>query len=747
MSASKPTFQGYGTPVVYLFDSASNLIIDLRPSGSGAYDIALEKFTYEFKEKEEDKCTIVISSVKLNIMDDYYFFVGQTMKVAWGYLNGDVSSPISLLIADTRERFTPDGFQVTIELTDNFSALNKNVNQGIIVLQKKLESFHNIRRLFDQPKQVDNVDSVTYRKQVEDWVKAKKGVEEALTPIYPDPKQRQKESEEIIKAELENRVQNIKQRTEWMASDRTDDSLAGAIIETTQNQYTRTAKLNKYSPGVMNAILGALGPDENFNWASVVDKGLVGKVRPEYGNHIILTGHNPLSLLQNAVNKVSSSPKQVTGRDGQVITYDKRRAHNAPAIGSYTWKEEEGRFLEFTYDTNSKYSDDGSVLSHFTIDPETGAITRKDYIKELQMPLTDPKEIPYPTNYVQIMADVTLADNLEKMYAQGVDVADYVMNLPGSHMGLTSDGRVAGYIRGGQRGMEAPYQYAYKGEITNPDGNPIFPVNAKGIPTSGDLVSPNALVQNYIQTVDGVGRGAAGVPIAMVPGMNCAADEESVENEVKALKQADGEQVKATAKVLGDPQLYSGVNVMLLGLGKRRSGKYFLTGVTHDINPGSGFICTLEGYLASTQAVSIGTVTRTIEKTVIKDKATVIKTKKIKVSPNYAEIKARGYYLPTDFSQTDMEAEMFKADKDWLIHLPGTIYEVNILNKKTGKRQMYKIKVPIDPTTGASQYPYKVFGEDLFFNLAGQSGDERDNYIRREGTTEWVTRTEYTKYK
>lgn len=745
MSASKPTFQGYGTPVVYLFDSASNLIIDLRPSGSGAYDIALEKFTYEFKEKEEDKCTIVLSSVKLNIMDDYYFYVGQTMKVAWGYLNGDISSPISLLIADTRERFTTEGFQVTIELTDNFSALSKNVNPGIVVLQKKLESFKDLKSMFDQPKQVDNVDPITYKKQVEDWVKARKGVEAALSAAGVDPKLTSQLSEEIVKAEADSRLKNIQQRTDWMASDRTDDKKAGEIIETTKEQYARMVELDRHTPGVLNALIGALGPDENFNWARVVDKEMTLTVRPEYGNHLIVTGHNPSTLLQNAVNKVSSSPKQVTGRDGQVITYDKRRAHNAPAIGSYTWKDEEGRFLEFTYDTNSKYSDDGSVLSQFTIDTETGAITRKDYIKEIDMDMMDPKEVPYPTNRQQILADATLADKLESLHKQGLSMEDYLLTAKGSHMGLTSDGRIAGYMYQGIKGMESPFQFGYRGESTNPEGNPIFA--QKGSPITGKLLEKNSMVQDYVQAVDGVGRGAAGVPIVSVPTMNCPVDEESVENELKSLKQADGEQVKATAKVLGDPQLYSGVNVMLLGLGKRRSGKYFLTGVTHDINPGSGFICTLEGYLTSTQAVSIGTVTRTIEKTVIKDKATTIKTKKIKVSPNYAEIKARGYYLPTDFSQTDMEAEMFKADKDWLIHLPGTIYEVNVLNKKSGKRQLYKIKVPIDPTTGADQYPYKVFGEDLFFNLAGQSGDERDNYIRREGTTEWVTRAEYTNYK
>ena len=108
--------------------------------------------------------------------------------------------------------------------------------------------------------------------------------------------------------------------------------------------------------------------------------------------------------------------------------------------------------------------------------------------------------------------------------------------------------------------------------------------------------------------------------------------QETIENELKALKQADSELVKATAKVLGDPQLPSGVTVMLLGLGKRRSGKYFLTGVTHDINPASGFICTLEGYLTSTQPTGITTVKQTIEKTTITKKATDIKGKKVEAT-------------------------------------------------------------------------------------------------------------------
>lgn len=745
MSVSKPTFQGYGTPVVYIFDSNGNQVLDLRVGVSGQYDIALEKFTYDFKEKEEDKCTIVISSSRLDIMDDLSFYVGQKLQVAWGYLNGDVNPPIKLLIADTRERFTVDGYQITVELTDDFSALNKRVNPSITVLEKKLAAFNNLKEFINSGSGTREAEPIE-ENVVDPWWQsrnAKLAIDSILRAMRNKMGSNMPEdmameytgniAKEIVHKEIAIRAENARQRRMWESGEKTNQ-MARWITNSAKEQYERRVNMERFTPGVLSALIAALGPDENFDWAKTLDKATVFGVKKEYGNHITIPAITPMTLMKNTVNKVSITPKEVTSRDGKIKTYDKRRAYNAEPIASYTWKEEEGRFLEFTYDTNSKYSDDGSVLSSFTIDPETGAITRKDFIKEIQLDILDPKENRYPTNYPQIMADAQLADKLQYLKDNGYSMEEYLLNAPGSHMGLTADGGLAGYMYMGVRGLEGPFQYGYGGEMQDAEELP----NSKNITT-------NKLIQDYIQPADQIGASVPGIPIASCPSMLGSATEETIENELKALKQADSELVKATAKVLGDPQLPSGVTVMLLGLGKRRSGKYFLTGVTHDINPASGFICTLEGYLTSTQPTGITTVKQTIEKTTITKKATDIKGKKVEATKTSVEIKTRGYFTESDFTDEAL-IEMFKADKEWLSKISGTVYEVAFTNSKTNQTETIKIKIPDE---ASSDFPFKVFGQDLFFDLLSRVPSDSTSNIkfREDGAENWVISSKEIKFK
>ncbi len=704
MARIKATFEGYGTPIVLIFDHNSRLLLDLRAESKDSYDIALEKFSYAFQEKEEDKCTISLSSSRLDLMDDTAFFVGQKLRVSWGYLNGDINPPIEVMITNLKEGFTTKGFELTIEASDNFSVLSSGVNPTMVALQAKLDTFKPFHKSLQQDVQVDRVDHILYSRSAETWALAKAKVNEALRGTIMDDEQREIMTNSIIEEETKARTINADQRRSWKGY---DDDQAALVTDEAKKQFARHVNMERFSPGVLNALVSAVGADPNFNWAKTLEsKDIIG-LQPEYGNHFYVTGNNPLTIAQNTANKVSVTPKQVTGRNGKAITYDKRRALAASAVTTYIWKAEDGRLLEFTYDTNSKYSDDNSVLSQFTVDPETGAITRRDYIKEINMNIEDTDE---PNRFYQVIQDAKLATTLSNIQAGGYSMEAYLLNAPGSRMHDYGDGRLGGYM-------------------TNPNFNDARPSQNYDVGVTPQLnMEEGLLIENRDMATDEVAIQQRSVS---VPTMAAPFDEESLQNEMKALKQGDGEQVKATARILGDPQLFSGINVNFLGIGKKRSGKYFLTSVTHDISPGSGYIMTTEGYLAATQATGIGTVTRTIKKEDIKTKAETIKAEKVKVSPNAAEIKARGYYLPTDFSQTPMEAEMFKKDKNWAIQIPGTFYEVNIFDSQTNSRKSYKIKVPIDPVTGTQQYPYKVFGDDLFYNLLGRLEDIRDVKIRK----------------
>lgn len=682
-------FPGYGTPSVLIYDHLGNLVLDLIATDTDSFPIALTQFSYEFKEKEEDKCTISMASSRVELMDHIGFFVSQRLFISWGYLNGDMRIPIECVIVDTREAFNTKGYSLTLELTDNFSALNTTSNPQVSMLETGIK---NLEKL--QEGGQDNVNVILWKKRVEQWVEFANQPGKTITEKY------------AIHRALFNRTINERDKEfgmgEWNKENR--------IKEHTQLDKNFRDLNTSQQPGILNGLLAMIGEDPNYNWANTLPKvdplpelfsgtGIrvssnLAESDPETleyikgHTHTVVTGSNIKQVMQNTVNKLSVTPKQVTGRNGKAITYDKIRKLKSDPISEYTFKGGNGRLLEFTYDTNAKYSKDNNALSHFSIDPKTGAITRKDYLKDSTR---IPERAEDPSQEVQTHLEEATIQGLVAVAGQGGNVWGYIQRTSSEHAtGVSVDGTI----------VPVTYWGEFNGSI------------AGTMMQRGD-------VGDYRVAVDNTAMNQKKYTMPMI---HVDEAKKELENELKAMKFGDGESVKATAKILGDPQAISGVNTVIKGVGKRRSGTYFLTGCIHDISPSGGFICTLEGYLVRTQSDNIAVISTKITKDEIKTTAKEIKNSKIAVNTNASTIQERGYYLPTDFKQTQYELDMFKKDKDWATKLPGQKYLVKIRNPKTHALMQFTIKVPVNPETGTARYPFEAFGQDLFYELVREKG-------------------------
>jgi hypothetical protein len=377
---------------------------------------------------------------------------------------------------------------------------------------------------------------------------------------------------------------------------------------------------------------------------------------------------------------------QVTGRDGQMITYNKNRAINAAAVRSYIFKGGTGRLLEFTYDTNCQYSDDQNAFRNFALDPKTGAITQKDF-------LNDKKKQEYidaktPTALHQLKFDDET----------NFQVKDIILNNPEKLPYLA---------------QTTPFK-TYTG-IDDATGNVTLVAYDQVEALS--YSSMDIGVGQYREVLPALDNTAHIKPVVSCPTPYINEQKEVIENEIKNLRRGEQEQVKAHATVLGDPQITSGVNVMMAGLAKRRNGKYFLTGCIHDITPSGGYLTKFEMYAVGDISIGVNTNETTVTKTDITKKAKDIKTKKNEAHPTWAEIQKRGYFLKTDYVHDAWEEEADKVDREWNIKMPGTFYQLTF-TRKDGTQRVYRIKIPIH-TNGKTQQPIEAFGYEALYDMLG----------------------------
>jgi hypothetical protein len=229
-------------------------------------------------------------------------------------------------------------------------------------------------------------------------------------------------------------------------------------------------------------------------------------------------------------------------------------------------------------------------------------------------------------------------------------------------------------------------------------------------------VAHSTQVQEIMPAVDNATRNNH--PIYSVPGPELeefATD--TIGNEIANLKRGEQERTKANAKILGDPQMVSGVKVVFQGLAKRRCGGYFITACVHTIGQ-EGYTTKLDMYWIGDISTGVHTVSTTLSKDDLTKQSKDQKAKKVSMNPNSNDIKKRGYYLKSDFIKGDWELRAEKVDKDWDKKMPGAFYLLTYKDKDKGTITTYKLKVPMNPN-GKLDDPFKAFGFDALYDLTG----------------------------
>ena len=706
----QPNELGFGTPLVLIYDRSGRLILDLIPVGQGYYEVALVSFTYDFREKEEDECIIVMSASSVSLMDNLKFYQGQTIAVSWGYMDGNLRIPLRLVVVDTKEKYTDNGYEFTIVASDNLSHFSKAKSP----LLNKLEASHAALVNFFKGGAQD-VEGTLSQLQLlkkmnwgffdeEFWpdaviirsgeVKTTGKLQSATSPNLKDYMQQLQE--EFLLPKLDQgsgTLDNSEEPDPLLAGLSGVYAYKGSELEKSGNEGTLAAK----------GLTDTLHPDN-------LEQIAIGRVVYKTpGIRVTVTGKNAQSLAQNACDKVAPYPMQVVGRDGKMVTYNKDRAIRTKPIKTYIWKQENGNLLEFTYDTNAKYSDDNSVLREFAVDPKTGAITQKDHINSVK----------------KVVDTYGPVEDEQQRYLRMVEnnVENVVLNDPDPSKALNDLKNTEPFNRAS----------AY-----DKDGHLILIARGEDILDQ----TPSYLEMRGTSGINVIERDnlAAYHPVVAIVNPFLEDLKQSTENEIAALRRGEQERTKANAKILGDPQMVSGVNVVFQGLAKRRCGTYFITTCTHTIGS-EGYTTKLEMYWIGGISVGVNTVETQVSKGDITKKAKELKDTKVKMNPNYWEITKRGYYLRTDFVKGTLELRCERVDKDWNKKMPGMFYRL-IYKDPTdpnAEPHVYIIRIPLTgDNTG--DYPLEAFGYDALYDLVGCHDELKVRYgIRVQRLTSFDT--------
>jgi hypothetical protein len=709
----QPNPQGFGSPIVLVYDKSGKLLLDLVPAGDSFYELALVNFSYDFNEKEEDECIITFSCASVALMDNIMLYKGQTPLVSWGYMDGNLRIPINLVVVDTKEKYSDTGYEFTVVMSDNLSYFSKAKNPMISRLEASQDAIKDL--LHGSEGNLDDMITLLRGWKAYDYghpnnviefnrgtVTGTSGVnnlpgktvlttKEQLTSYMSQLQEYYKvnrlnlgvsaveEGPGLAKCPILEGLTGTKDIYDYAPED-INQAVIDGVATSTGGSGTTTPSTEAASSGVPVYPAGQfVSPD------SPEAKAIAKLPFTITGLRLPVVGKNAQAMAQNACDKVSPYPMQVTGRDGKVVTYNKDRAIREAPIRTYIFKGGNGNFLEFTYDTNAKYSDDTNVLRQFRVDAETGAITQMDFLNSKKKVV----DVEHPQQDYQAQWDRATNEGLENL----------ALNNPAALAQVASTAHFEGY----------------SGEA--PDGGTVLvSYDQEYSFRTKDYLISRGDYQEWMPAVDNATRNNH--PIVSVPGPNLEEfADTTIENELSNLRRGEQEMPKAVAKVLGDPQLVSGRKVVFQGLAKRRCGSYFITSCTHTIDQ-SGYITKIEAYWVGDISVGVNTVKTELTTEDLVKKANEIKEKKLKLNPNASAIKERGYYLRSDFVKGELEQKFERVDKDWDKKMPGAFYLLVYKDSDTGKVSEYRIKIPMQPN-GKLDDPFRAFGYDAIYDLVG----------------------------
>lgn len=121
---------GYGSPFIKVFyfkEGRKGQKDTFRPINSNYVATSLE---YKYAEEEDDSATIIITTNDRTIADKAEFQKGAQLKLLWGYIGGPQCKAVSVYIRDVDVQFE-DKVTLTLSCTDKGAYLKDNTSQQI----------------------------------------------------------------------------------------------------------------------------------------------------------------------------------------------------------------------------------------------------------------------------------------------------------------------------------------------------------------------------------------------------------------------------------------------------------------------------------------------------------------------------------------------------------------------------------------------------------------------------------------
>lgn len=647
MATIKPQFPGYGTPFLTIYDRNGVKLIDEITLADGSNKpLSLGDFSYTFNETDDDMGTVVINSNSPDFMDSISLRHRGVLYLEWGYLNGDRRPRLKVLIRNLKQRYDINGYSLILELSDNYAPAKTSKSPTQLRLEEVLEGLNNTG---ENPENAEKI--AAFLDPIPKYDPAVLYLDLANTPeetgdVYVDP--------------MSAGESGFSPWHEGAASSDQEYSPKPKKVDFLTNLPEASS-----APGTLEYLT-------DLYLSSLPDGGVVPTV----------VATNTAEAVQEILDKMTGEPVVVTGADGKVKIFKRRRVSLFPPITEYTFRGGDGRLLDFNYDTDSDYSDDSTVLRTLRVDPETGKIEIAD-----------------------------LANTLKKL----VDVTNPYQNEQMRHQEI---------------GNEYAWSAALKGKSVNDLNNPNT--------TIVEFVSNPMLIQwGGTRTTH---AGAIGDSSRFIPGgqgYNMAMDntakvtqfrslpisrtndaKELIENELKNLKSGDTFRNRANARTIGDPSISNGVNITLKGLSKKCNGVYHITSCTHTIGS-SGYTNNYEMYKVSDIPVGVDIITHSTTNASVKTTLQEKKESLEDISNIDPELKAlwakRGYLLPQDLNNKAYVDKMNAIDKDWVKKLGYTDYIVkynakiegvkHIDGKDAYETKQVRIRVPNDPRSPGTRIP------------------------------------------
>lgn len=641
----KPTFQGYGTPFVAIYDSAKQLIRDKIPvEGGELRDIAFSSFSYTFNEEDDDNGSITLWSDTVEFLNNFNLRHNGILYIAWGYLGGDERPPLRCIIRNIKESYTSQGYKLIIELSDNYAPSKLTQNPLRAKLEETLEY---LTKIDPEPSHAaEKLDMFLHRKSLKKYNPDNM----IVTPRSGGP----------------------------VVSEVIPDAAGEGPPQFNQGYVGPTSQGISLPPGsydvdeaVVNLKVGAVEvADAQSRWDNMSFKDRADFL---YGNQLLesetgkdsreiyASGNSPAEVVKDTLNQAIDEPVGVSGSDGEVKIFKKKKVALFPPIREYTFKGGNGRLLDFNYDSDATYDDDSNVLRTLRINPETGAIEQKDYAGSAKKLIDAYDPIQYQRELDQARLEEALANDLASA-ALDPNAPMEVINLP-----------------------DMMFQFS------------------GGMQANG----------GWLMSRDGSARVT---PRKVLPITYREEAIKAVENELKNFKAEAGLRNRATARILGDPGLSHGYNILFKGLSKRRCGSYHITSCTHTIDQNQGYIVSVEMYKVSDVPESITTVSTTIEGKEVKQKAEAAQTKKLENLRLKQLYDSQGYILSEQIKNQDYYKAMQELDKDWVSKVGYIDYKITYIDKK-GVTKEIVVRVTNDPRSDQPQALGDFFNGEILWQI------------------------------